>query len=344
MCGRYSVAARLEQLRDMLQEDGIMIDEFAADDRFGEYYPSNNVRPTTFRPVMYRQSGDNQLHGRLMRWAFIPPWEHEIPRGRPPVFNARSDNLSSNMWTKAFHEGGRCIVPADGYYEWLTLERTKEMGLSSAIVAQVNKTGKLPYFVRPREHTTRLMYLAGLYTKTHLKSMNGDNRDQIVYSFAIVTTDAAPSLEFLHHRTPLILEPGTEAFKNWLDPDYKHIEHLPMKNDAKMVERQIEADKADIYLSGPKDGQKIIDDKSSITRFLGAKRLGENDISSSKRIKSEPDSDEAELIKTPIKKEPTNSPSRSKDRLSPLHSPKKKSGKSDSKSQKITSFFSPIKK
>ncbi|KAK9370692.1 hypothetical protein V1509DRAFT_651480 [Lipomyces kononenkoae] len=274
----------LNVLRDHLREDGIELDEFM-DDGDNPYYPTNNVRPTTYRPALYRtgESGHEQIEGRVMRWGFVPPWSSEINRRDPPVINARTDNLGGKMWSNVFRRGGRCVVPADGYYEWLNLAKAKD-GSSMASTSD----RKAPYYVRPQD-SSKLVYFAGLYSTTHLKpsrglssenvNVNADEGDgtevsenknkKVLYSFSIVTTDASESLKFLHDRMPLILFAGTPEFDNWLNPKFQPVELLRLRNDDKEIAQAIVAAKAEIYLSGPRAGQRIDDQKGSISQFIG---------------------------------------------------------------------------
>ncbi|KAK9234789.1 hypothetical protein V1525DRAFT_411890 [Lipomyces kononenkoae] len=296
MCGRYSMHLPLNVLRDHLREDGIELDEFM-DDGDNQYYPTNNVRPTTYRPAFYRtsESGNQHLEGRVMRWGFVPSWSSEIKRD-PPVINARTDNLGGRMWSNVFRRGGRCVVPADGYYEWLNLAKAKD-GSSMASTSD----RKAPYYVRPQD-SSKLMYFAGLYSAAYLKpsqslssegvqenaeeeespEVSDKKKKKALYSFSIVTTDASESLKFLHDRMPLVLFAGTPEFDNWLNPKFEPVELLPLRNDDKEIAQSIVASKAEIYLSGPRAGQRIDDQKGSISQFIGGG-------SSKKRNLREPD-------------------------------------------------------
>ncbi|KAK9325246.1 hypothetical protein V1517DRAFT_315149 [Lipomyces orientalis] len=287
MCGRYSMHLPLNVLRDRMREDGIELDEFM-DDGENPYYPTNNVRPTTYRPAFYRtgDNGNEHVDGRVMRWGFVPSWSSEINKRDPPVINARSDNLGGRMWSTVFRRGGRCVVPADGYYEWLNLAKAKD-GSSMASTSD----RKAPYFVRSRD-SSQLMYFAGLYSVAYLKSSTErlpsdeveTNRDQEergesesakkkLYSFTIVTTDATESMKFLHDRMPVILFAGTPEFDNWLNPKFQPVESLRLRNDDKEIAEKIVASKAEIYLSGPHAGKRIDEQKGSISQFIGSSAL-----------------------------------------------------------------------
>ncbi|ODQ70780.1 hypothetical protein LIPSTDRAFT_5540 [Lipomyces starkeyi NRRL Y-11557] len=297
----------LNVLRDHMREDGIELDEFM-DDGENLYYPTNNVRPTTYRPVFYHtgDSGNEHLEGRVMRWGFVPSWSSEISKRDPPVINARTDNLGGKMWSKVFRHGGRCVVPADGYYEWLNLAKAKD-GSSMASTSD----RKAPYFVRPKD-SSHLMYFAGLYSVTYLKSstqrLSSDDpqanpeeeesseissakkNKKVLFSFTIVTTDASESMKFLHDRMPLILFAGTPEFENWVNPKFQPVELLRLRNDDKEIAEKIVAAKAEIYLAGPRAGQRIDDQKGSISQFIGKS-------SSKKRNRTELDIENESTVK-----------------------------------------------
>lgn len=170
------------------------------------------------------------------------------------------------MWSSAFNGCGRCVVPADGYYEWLA---PKDSRLSSPS----KKHKKSPYYVRPRDGS--LMYFAGLYSSTYINSadealssddvaaegltFNEKKSKRLLYSYAIVTTTASRSMKFLHSRMPLILFPGTPEFDNWINPTFKNVDTLPTANDDDMIEDRIICSGAEIHLSGKLVGKPLTD-------------------------------------------------------------------------------------
>ena len=103
------------------------------------------------------------------------------------IDNARAETIeSSKAYKKPFNEQ-RCIVPASGWYEW-----RKENG------------GKTPYYVTGNEQA---LAFAGVYDEWQ-------KGESPLTSFSVITTDAAPDLEFLHHRMPLLLK--EDQFEDWL--------------------------------------------------------------------------------------------------------------------------------
>lgn len=135
-----------------------------------------------------------------------PEYSREVQRHQSKYFNCRKESLASNqqIWTGP-RKHTRCVVPINGYFEWLTF-----------------KNAKTPHFV----HSTKssLVYLAGLYS--HNTNYNNTKliKGELEYfsSFTIVTGPAAKTddndLSWLHGRKPIMIEPGTEAWFEWLDP------------------------------------------------------------------------------------------------------------------------------
>jgi len=111
------------------------------------------------------------------------------------------------MWN-AIKGRKRCIVPVMGYYEWL----------------KKSPKDKIPHFTKRADG--KVMLLAGLwdsvqYEGTFLVYMMGlmEGSEERIYSYTIITTSSAKSVNFLHDRMPVILEPASEEMKKWLDPN-----------------------------------------------------------------------------------------------------------------------------
>lgn len=128
-----------------------------------------------------------------MKWGVVPHWS-KVEDNTLNTINARSGNIleGGGMWA-SLKGSKRCIVPCDGYYEWLT----KSL-----------KT-KLPHFLRHRDR--HLMFFAGLWDCVHLPGT-----DRLLYTYSIVTTDAPPAYSWLHDRQPVILTSKADI-ATWLD-------------------------------------------------------------------------------------------------------------------------------
>lgn len=113
------------------------------------------------------------------------------------TINCRDDSLIENrgMWT-TMKQKKRCIVIAQGFYEWLKKNGGKE---------------KIPHFIKRKDG--KLMCMAGLWD-----CVQYEGSDEKLYTYTIITTDSNKQLNFLHDRMPVILENGSENLRTWLDP------------------------------------------------------------------------------------------------------------------------------
>lgn len=138
--------------------------------------PRFNICPTQTVAVVTSDAGQRRL--RAMRWGFLPVW-YKTPTDGPLIINARSDTIATKPAFREAVRGRRCIVPASGFYEW-------QAGPDGA---------RLPwYFTRTDGQP---MALAGIWQRWG----EGD-------TVAIVSTEAGPGMQGLHHREPLLLEPA----------------------------------------------------------------------------------------------------------------------------------------
>ncbi|KAG6008292.1 hypothetical protein E4U21_004754 [Claviceps maximensis] len=144
-----------------------------------------------------------------MKWGLIPSWTKRNPDYQTLMrtINCRDDSLSSpgGMWTSMKNKK-RCIVLAQGFFEWLKTGGSRD--------------NKQPHYVtRP---DGRLMCFAGLWDCVQYADRDGDgnksDNSKKLYTYTIITTDANPQLRFLHDRMPVILEPGSEDMRRWVDP------------------------------------------------------------------------------------------------------------------------------
>jgi putative SOS response-associated peptidase YedK len=151
--------------------------------------PRFNIAPTQPVPVVILENGAR--HFRLMRWGLIPAWVKD-PRQFALVINARAETVLDKPAFKNAMKRRRCLLPADGYYEWRQSEGCKR-----------------PFFIRPRNGG--LIAFAGL-SETWV-GPNGEELDTV----AIVTTASLGGLATLHSRAPVTIAPGDYA--RWLDGD-----------------------------------------------------------------------------------------------------------------------------
>jgi putative SOS response-associated peptidase YedK len=176
MCGRFVITSAPEALRRL----------FGYIDR-PNFPPRYNIAPTQPVPVVIVENGLRQF--RLMRWGLIPAWVKD-PRGFALLINARAETVLDKPAFKNAFRRRRCLIPADGYYEWSQSEARKR-----------------PYFIHPRDgQPFGFAALAETWT-----GPNGEELDTV----AIVTTAAGADLAALHPRVPVTITPAD--FDRWLD-------------------------------------------------------------------------------------------------------------------------------
>ena len=157
-----------------------------------------NIAPTQQAPVILAQpAGGRRL--QFMRWGLVPPWSKNLAAGAP-LINARAETVAEKPSFRAAFQRRRGLVPADSYYEWIG-----------------QKGAKQP--VRIQAPDQGVFAFAGLWEHwTPAPSGPPFNADpaESIDSFTIVTTAAAPSLQAIHHRMPVIVPPT--LFDAWIDP------------------------------------------------------------------------------------------------------------------------------
>ncbi len=176
MCGRYMIVTVPEAMRRLF---GYLEQP--------NFPPRYNVAPTQPIPIVRLAEGRRQF--ALVRWGLIPSWVKD-PRKFSLLINARADSVNDKPAFRAAMKRRRCLIPADGFYEW------KEAG-----------GRKRPFVVRPRAGGP--IAFAGLW-----ETWTGPNGEEMETA-AIITTDACRSLRDIHHRMPVVVPP--DAFDVWLD-------------------------------------------------------------------------------------------------------------------------------
>jgi putative SOS response-associated peptidase YedK len=175
MCGRYTVTSSPRALRDLFR--------YLERPNFPARY---NIAPSQPIAIVRLHEGERQF--ALARWGLIPAWVKN-PKTVSLMFNARGESALDKPAFRNAMKRRRCLVPADGFYEW-----RKQGG------------GKQPFFVRARSGGP--IAFAGLW-----ETWAGPNGEE-VDTAAIVTTAANGTLKPLHDRMPVIVPPG--AFGLWL--------------------------------------------------------------------------------------------------------------------------------
>lgn len=179
MCGRYT-----------LVETNKLVERFQTINTREDIRQNYNVAPTHVMPVVIADGRDNELE--LMKWGFEPGW------ARRPLINAQAESLGEKRTFKESFANRRCLIPANGFYEW------KENG-----------SEKIPYYFRLVGG--ELYAFAGLYDE--FLSKDGKK----IREYTIITTEPNDLVKPVHNRMPVILHKEHED--DWLnsentDPDF----------------------------------------------------------------------------------------------------------------------------
>ncbi len=174
MCGRFSLTSNEAELNLRFELEG----------GAAPYVPRYNGSPTQLLAVI-----TNENPGKLSYhlWGLIPPWAKDISIGNKMI-NARAETITEKPSFRAPLFSKRCLVPADGFYEWQ------------------QDAGKQPYRIFVK--TNLIFAMAGLWERW--KSPDGGTID----SFSIITTEANSFMKPIHSRMPVILKKEDE--KAWL--------------------------------------------------------------------------------------------------------------------------------
>jgi len=202
MCGRYTLSLPMDDLVEVFDVPPVTF----------YHEPRYNIAPTQLAPVV---ASDRQgVRMGLMRWGLVPSWAKDVSIGSRMI-NARAETLRSKPAFKEAVVARRCLVPADGFYEWV-----KEA------------SGKVPYWIHDPDRAP--LSLAGLWERWEGRSREGggtgpgvmepgrpepvgreSGRSEPVYSFTIITVEPNDAVRPLHDRMPAIV--AARERSTWLD-------------------------------------------------------------------------------------------------------------------------------
>jgi putative SOS response-associated peptidase YedK len=150
--------------------------------------PRYNLAPSQLVSVI-RMAAEGQREWVALRWGLVPAWSPE-PRTAYSTFNARAETVADKPTYRHAFRRRRCLIPADGFYEWRTVGKRKQ-----------------PYCIAPTDGAP--FAFAGLWERW-------ERDETVVESCTIVVTTANATIAPLHDRMPVILARADEAL--WLDP------------------------------------------------------------------------------------------------------------------------------
>ena len=197
VCGRYAASRNPEDLVEEFEVERVV-------DR--ELPPSWNVAPTDpVRVVLVRrgEAHEPERQLRIARWGLVPSWAKDLKIGAR-LINARVESVADKRAFRRAFAARRCLLPADGYYEWYTTE----------------SGGKQPFFIRRRDGQSLAM--AGLYEIWRDPAAGKDAL--LVWSVTVITTRAVDDVGHIHDRMPMQVE--QDGWAQWLDPHIDDTEVL----------------------------------------------------------------------------------------------------------------------
>jgi len=174
MCGRYTIIATAKEIERRFAVEVPM-----------SYSPRYNAAPTQELPVI---TNENPEGLSFFRWGLQPYWAKD--KSLPPLINSRMESIAEKPAFRQALIQRRCLVPADGYYEWKRL----------------TKKSKIPYRIGLGEN--QLFSFAGIW------EVLVDEKRNTNYSFSIITSSAVGELSSIHDRMPVILRRENERL--WL--------------------------------------------------------------------------------------------------------------------------------
>lgn len=177
MCGRFSLTVSADAIAEAFQLDALP-----------EWTPRYNIAPTQMVATIASLPAQ-QSHVRLLRWGLVPGWAKDLTIGTK-LINARAETVAEKPSFRAAFKQRRCLILADGFYEWQRLDR---------------KT-KQPYYFQLS--SGQPFAFAGLWERWQ-------GGDDVVETCTIITTEANELLQPVHDRMPVVLAP--EAYHQWLD-------------------------------------------------------------------------------------------------------------------------------
>jgi putative SOS response-associated peptidase YedK len=215
MCGRYATARDPADLIEEFGVDRAVLEERVSDDGSREQGlpPNYNVAPTdevyavVERLDKEQPSAPPQRQLRVVRWGLVPSWAKDR-KIASKLINARVETLAEKPAFRRAFAVRRCLLPADGYYEWYTDDASEV-----ASDGPGGKRPKQPYFIRGRGGG--VLPMAGLYEFWRDPHAEPD-ADPWLVSATVITTEATDDVGRIHDRMPMLIEPQNWA--RWLDP------------------------------------------------------------------------------------------------------------------------------
>jgi putative SOS response-associated peptidase YedK len=186
MCGRFTLGTERARIAEMFRLQ-----------RLGQFDPRYNIAPSQPVLAVRQDAATNELEAIFLKWGLIPSWAKEPAIGNS-LANARADTIATKPAFRSAFKKRRCLVLADGFYEW-----------------RAGPGGKNPYYFQMKDQGP--FAFAGLWERW-------EKGEEPIETCTLITTDANAVVGQVHNRMPVILSPG--SFDTWLDPNEQRAEVL----------------------------------------------------------------------------------------------------------------------
>lgn len=196
MCGRYSFTQLAETIADKFQVKEVP-----------PLSPRYNIAPTQQVATIFLDSDSSERQFKMLRWGLIPSWAKDAKMGAK-LINARAETVAEKPAFRAAFKKRRCLILADGFYEWHTENGEKQ-----------------PFYFRLENGEP--FAFAGLWE--HWEKGEGEP----IESCTIITTEANELMRSIHERMPVIIDP--KDYEQWLNPEIRKTELLQPYSSEKMI-------------------------------------------------------------------------------------------------------------
>ena len=207
MCGRYAASRSADDLVEEFEVERVEVDEPLPADY--------NVAPTkdVYAVLTRAHRGEDAPHRtlRVLRWGLVPSWAKDPGIGSRMI-NARLETAAQKPAFRRAFARRRCLVPADGYYEWYT----------PAAVEPGRRPRKQPFYIHRRDGAS--LALAGIYEFWRPADADPQDPASWLTTMALLTTSAPDDTGRIHDRAHLLLE--RRDWQAWLDPERTDAEPL----------------------------------------------------------------------------------------------------------------------
>lgn len=223
MCGRYASSRRPEDLVEEFEIDQSEVRETLAPDY--NVAPTKEVYAVVSRPPSKEKDRPAQRQLRVLTWGLVPSWAKDPAIGNR-LINARVETVAEKPAFRRAFASRRCLLPADGFYEWYTPEEDepddKPTGEDEGGRKKKRRPRKQPFFIHHPDGS--VLAMAGLYEIWRDPTRADDDPQRFRWTCTVLTTTAEDDIGRIHDRAPLLVD--RDKYAAWLDPTVSDPEAL----------------------------------------------------------------------------------------------------------------------